>query len=76
MCGRFSLDTTKSEIVKEFKCDYVAFKQSSFNIAPIFSKIEARRIQTFAKQAENGAARLRKYLLDQMWVIHQQITSA
>ena len=29
-------------------------------------KAEARRIQTLAKQAENGAARLRKYLIDQM----------
>jgi hypothetical protein len=29
-------------------------------------KIEARRIQTLAKQAENSAGRLRKYLLDQM----------
>ncbi len=29
-------------------------------------KVEARRIQTLAKQAENGAARLRKYLIDQM----------
>lgn len=42
MCGRFSLDTTKSEIAKEFKCVAkpclkayrVAFKRSSFNIAP------------------------------------------
>jgi Siphovirus Gp157 len=29
-------------------------------------KVEAKRIQTLAQQAENGAARLRKYLLDQM----------
>jgi Siphovirus Gp157 len=29
-------------------------------------KTEAKRIQTLAKQAENGAARLRKYLIDQM----------
>ncbi len=29
-------------------------------------KVEARRIQTLAKQAENGAVRLRKYLIDQM----------
>ncbi len=29
-------------------------------------KAEAKRIQTLAKQAENGAARLRKYLIDQM----------
>ncbi|WP_019503286.1 siphovirus Gp157 family protein [Pleurocapsa sp. PCC 7319] len=29
-------------------------------------KAEARRVQTLAKQAENGAARLRKYLIDQM----------
>ena len=29
-------------------------------------KVEAKRIQTLAKQAENGAARLRKYLIDQM----------
>jgi hypothetical protein len=29
-------------------------------------KVEAKRIQTLAQQAENGAARLRKYLIDQM----------
>ena len=29
-------------------------------------KAEARRVQALAKQAENGAARLRKYLIDQM----------
>lgn len=29
-------------------------------------KEEARRIQTLAKHSENGAARLRKYLIDQM----------
>jgi hypothetical protein len=29
-------------------------------------KIEARRIRELAQQAENGAARLRKYLIDQM----------
>jgi hypothetical protein len=29
-------------------------------------KIEARRIRELASQAENGAARLRKYLIDQM----------
>lgn len=29
-------------------------------------KAEAKRIQTLAQQAENGAARLRKYLIDQM----------
>ncbi|MGB5635023.1 MAG: siphovirus Gp157 family protein, partial [Waterburya sp.] len=29
-------------------------------------KVEARRIQTLAKQAENGAARLRKYLINEM----------
>ncbi len=34
MCGRFSLDTTKTEIAKEFKCALVAFNCSSFNIAP------------------------------------------
>ena len=28
--------------------------------------VEAKRIQNLAKQAENGAARLRKYLIDQM----------
>ena len=29
-------------------------------------KAEAKRIQTLAKQAENGAARLRKYLMNEM----------
>jgi Siphovirus Gp157 len=29
-------------------------------------KVEARRIRELAQQAENGAARLRKYLIDQM----------
>jgi flagellar motor protein MotB len=29
-------------------------------------KAEAKRIQTLAKQAENGAARLRKYLINEM----------
>ncbi len=29
-------------------------------------KTEAKRIQTLAKQAENGAARLRKYLINEM----------
>lgn len=34
MCGRFSLDTTKVEIAKEFKCDRVTLGSSRFNIAP------------------------------------------
>ncbi|MGL5833170.1 MAG: SOS response-associated peptidase [Waterburya sp.] len=34
MCGRFSLDTTKAEIAKEFKCSSVAYNRDRYNIAP------------------------------------------
>jgi putative SOS response-associated peptidase YedK len=34
MCGRFSLDTTKAEIAKEFKCASVAYNRGRYNIAP------------------------------------------
>ncbi|MDJ0591735.1 MAG: SOS response-associated peptidase [Pleurocapsa sp. MO_226.B13] len=34
MCGRFSLDTTKTEIAKEFKCAEFALSKSKYNIAP------------------------------------------
>jgi putative SOS response-associated peptidase YedK len=34
MCGRFSLDTTKAEIAKEFKCSSVAYNRDHYNIAP------------------------------------------
>jgi putative SOS response-associated peptidase YedK len=34
MCGRFSLDTTKAEIAKEFKCSSVAYNRGRYNIAP------------------------------------------
>lgn len=34
MCGRFSLETTKAEIAKEFKCASVAYNRDRYNIAP------------------------------------------
>ncbi len=34
MCGRFSLETTKAEIAKEFKCASVAYNYDRYNIAP------------------------------------------
>lgn len=34
MCGRFSLNTTKAEIAKEFKCASVAYNRGRYNIAP------------------------------------------
>ena len=34
MCGRFALNTTKTEIAKEFKCEHVALGWGKYNIAP------------------------------------------
>lgn len=62
MCGRFSLDTTKSEIAKEFKCERVAFKQSSFNIAP------SQSITVVINQNDRNQAVLMRWGLIPSWV--------
>ena len=62
MCGRFSLDTTKSEIAKEFKCDRVVFKGSSFNIAP------SQSITVVRRDSDSNEAVLMRWGLIPSWV--------
>ncbi|MEO1004550.1 MAG: siphovirus Gp157 family protein [Cyanobacteria bacterium J06638_38] len=57
------LDTGESFKVKaEQVARYIKHQEALAEVR----KAEAKRIQTLAKQTENGAARLRKYLIDQM----------
>ena len=62
MCGRFSLDTTKTEIAKEFKCTDVALGQSKFNIAP------SQNITVVINPDENNEAVLMRWGLIPSWV--------
>ncbi len=78
MCGRFCLDTSKSEIAKEFKCAEVAFNGSrfkrdlplrpsatradSFNIAP------AQDITVVIHTVDNNEAVLMRWGLIPSWV--------
>ena len=62
MCGRFSLDTTKAEIAKEFKCDRVAFKGSIFNIAP------SQTITTVINAGDNNEGIMMRWGLIPHWV--------
>lgn len=62
MCGRFSLDTTKAEIAKEFKCDRVAFIGSSFNTAP------SQNIVTVVNGGNNNEAVMMRWGLIPRWV--------
>ena len=62
MCGRFSLDTTKTEIAREFKCKEVAYSNSRFNIAP------SQNITTVIDAGENNEAVLMRWGLIPHWV--------
>lgn len=62
MCGRFSLDTTKAEIAKEFKCERVSLGRSRFNIAP------SQNITVVIKAGENNEAVLARWGLIPHWV--------
>ena len=62
MCGRFSLDTTKAEIAKEFRCDRVAFKGSSFNVAP------SQNITAVINGGDNNEAVMMRWGLIPRWV--------
>ncbi len=62
MCGRFSLDTTKAEIAKEFKCSSVALNSSRFNVAP------SQNITVVINTGENNEAVLMRWGLIPSWV--------
>ena len=62
MCGRFSLDTTKAEIAKEFKCSCVALNSSRFNVAP------SQNITVVINTGENNKAVLMRWGLIPSWV--------
>ncbi len=62
MCGRFSLDTTKAEIAKEFKCSSVALNSSKFNVAP------SQNITVVINTGENNEAVLMRWGLIPSWV--------
>ena len=55
MCGRFSLDTTKAEIAKEFKCTSVAYNRDRYNIAP------SQNITVVINTGENNEAVLMRW---------------
>lgn len=61
MCGRFCLDTSKTEIAKEFKCDRVAFK-GSFNVAP------SQNITVVKQDGDRQIAVLMRWGLIPHWV--------
>ena len=62
MCGRFSLDTTKAEIARKFKCDNVVLSHSRFNIAP------SQNITTIINAGETNEAILMRWGLIPSWV--------
>ena len=62
MCGRFSLDTTKAEIARKFKCSSVALNNSRFNIAP------SQNITAVVDTDENNEAVLMRWGLIPHWV--------
>ncbi len=62
MCGRFSLDTTKAEIAKEFKCAEVALGYGKFNVAP------SQHITVVINAGEDNEAVLMRWGLIPSWV--------
>ena len=62
MCGRFSLDTTKTEIAREFKCKEVAYSGGRYNIAP------SQNITVVTNAGENNEALLMRWGLIPHWV--------
>lgn len=62
MCGRFSLDTTKNEIAKTFKCHRVAYKGQSFNVAP------SQSITVVIRDSNRNEAVLMRWGLIPSWV--------